>query len=595
MLSSNRLAPALAVLLTSFYAVSLCSVSAETKSATPKDMFYEELKNPDAQHGTAAAYCIELHRPGTPIVLCNNRFPFQSGDGIRLHLRCSRSVLAYIVLVGSSGRKSILYPPADSAEDNKLEAGKEYIVPPRGLIKFDENAGTERLFVVLSNKPLNLDQQLSTTDATIDDTALNGTPQQVGDYGVMSNDDFYKLGEKSPGNGLVFITNRNPDRPTVVSLVLKHTSGDDQQVALSPQTAAKPCPIGFIPPFILEEMKQHNPGNRSLASTLKYMQQRLERTISPRSTPTATNAGGVRELYDAGGRELEGSQLPGSKVRFEGEEPTHKFEADQIYDFSGIVRSFYKDIHSRNSIDGGGMKFIATENFGQDFANACWLQEDHQMLYGSPGADSGFATVVLLDVIGHEITHGVTEFESKLIYEGQAGALNEHLSDVFGQLIRQWHEKKNAKDADWLIGKGIWKPGVNGVALRNMLHPGTAFDDPKIGRKDPQPAHLKDYVKLPKTYYGDWGGVHINSGIPNRAFALFAIDVGGHAWEKPGKIWYAARAAAGPGPSFAQFAFQTIESAKKLGFTSDVSKLQKAWLAVGVTPSATEGDTLTPK
>lgn len=595
---TNRLALALIwLLLLPLCAVLLCASAAEAGDSTPRDMFYEELKNPDAQHGTAAAYCLELHRPGTPIVLCNNRFPFQSGDGIRLHLRCSRSVLAYIVLVGSSGRKAILYPPPESAEDNRLEAGKEYIVPPRGLIRFDDTTGTERLFVLLANKPLDLDQQLSAADATIDDSTLDGTPQQVGDYGVMSNDNIYKLGEKAPGNGLVFITNRSTDRPTVVSLALKHTTGGDEQqpISTSPQTGAKPYPIGFIPPFLLEEMKQHNPGNRSLESTLKYMQQRAERTFSVRSTPTATNAGGVRELYDAGGRELEGGQLPGSKIRFEGEQPTHKFEADQIYDFSGIVRNYYNDVHSRNSIDGNGMKFIATENFGHDFANACWLQEDHQMLYGSPGADSGFATVVLLDVIGHEITHGVTEFESKLVYEGQSGALNEHLSDVFGQLIRQWHEKKSVKDADWLIGKGIWKPGINGIALRNMLHPGTAFDDPKIGRKDPQPAHLKDYVKLPKTYEGDWGGVHINSGIPNRAFALFATDVGGNAWEKPAKIWYAARAAAGSRPSFAQFAFYTIESAKKLKFTSEVSKLQKAWLAVGVTPSATEGDTLTPQ
>lgn len=270
-----------------------------------------------------------------------------------------------------------------------------------------------------------------------------------------------------------------------------------------------------------------------------------------------------------------------------------------------MVRDFYSTVHSRNSLDGKGMKFIATENFGQNFGNAYWTPLNHQMVYGSPGADSAMSTVVLLDVIGHEITHGVTEFEADLKYEGQSGALNEHISDVFGQLIRQWSEKKSAKDADWLIGKGIWKPGIKGVAMRNMLHPGTAFDDPRIG-KDTQPAHMKDYAKLPIAARSDWGGVHENCGIPNRAFALFAIDVGGNAWEKPGKIWYAARAAAGSAggattgargcsPSFAQFAYYTVESAKKLGYSKEVPKLEKAWQAVGITPSATETDTLTPR
>ncbi|HEY9786293.1 MAG TPA: M4 family metallopeptidase, partial [Candidatus Obscuribacterales bacterium] len=82
--------------------------------------------------------------------------------------------------------------------------------------------------------------------------------------------------------------------------------------------------------------------------------------------------------------------------------------------------------------------------------------------------------------------------------------------------------------------------------------------------------------------------VHINSGIPNRAFVLFAEDVGGYAWEAPGKIWFEARANAGSSPSFAQFAFHTIEAAKKLGHQDLVPKLQKAWESQGITPSATD-------
>jgi Zn-dependent metalloprotease len=114
-----------------------------------------------------------------------------------------------------------------------------------------------------------------------------------------------------------------------------------------------------------------------------------------------------------------------------------------------------------------------------------------------------------------------------------------------------------------------------------MLNPGTAYDDPKIGT-DPQPANMKSFINTTR----DNGGVHLNSGIPNKAFATFATEVGGNAWEAPGKIWYQARANAGSEPSFANFAYQTIQAAKQLGFTSDLPKLQKAWDAVGVKPSA---------
>ena len=233
------------------------------------------------------------------------------------------------------------------------------------------------------------------------------------------------------------------------------------------------------------------------------------------------------------------------------------------------------------------MKFISTENYGQNFENAFW--NGTQMTYGYPSADSPFATFVLLDVCGHEITHGVTEREEMFDYFGQSGALNESLSDVFGELIKQRANKTSSEQADWAVGEGCWKPTIHGHGIRNMLHPGTAYDDPRVG-KDTQPAHIKDYVKTGK----DQGGVHINSGIPNRAFALFAVDVGGNAWEEPGKIWFAARSESGHHPSFAQFAYHTIEAAKKLNFEDDVPKLEKAWADVGVTPSETEVDILTP-
>lgn len=171
---------------------------------------------------------------------------------------------------------------------------------------------------------------------------------------------------------------------------------------------------------------------------------------------------------------------------------------------------------------------------------------------------------------------------------GQSGALNESFSDVFGSLIKQYSLKQTADNADWLLGVGYFRQGK---ALKNLLSPGTAYDIPQLGLKDRQPADMQHYVKT----NGDSGGIHINSGIPNRAFALFAKAEGGYSWDKPGHIWFEAMKKSGSNPSFGQFAYQTIEAAKRLGNDSSVARLKSAWQAVGVVPSANAVDDLTPE
>lgn len=343
-----------------------------------------------------------------------------------------------------------------------------------------------------------------------------------------------------------------------------------------------PTGYGVVPPYMLEELATRT-GNkdflRTYAQTLEMQQKPGMRfnAIQEAKMP------GAREVYDAKGRE----SLPGERARFEGEKSAGNAEVDAAFDYTGFVRDFYAKEYGRNSIDGKGMKYVSTVNYGQNYENAFW--NGSQMTYGRPGPSSPFQTFVLLDIAGHEITHGITEMEAAVQYRGQSGALNESLSDVFGALIKQYAKGQKAVEADWLVGDGIWKPEIKGRALRDMLNPGTAYNDPAVG-KDPQPAHMKDYYKT----RSDNGGVHYNSGIPNRAFALFAKDVGGYAWEGPGHIWFGARRAAGSNPSFAQFAFHTIEQARAQGFGEHVPKLQKAWESVGVKPSATEIDTSTP-
>lgn len=172
------------------------------------------------------------------------------------------------------------------------------------------------------------------------------------------------------------------------------------------------------------------------------------------------------------------------------------------------------------------------------------------------------------------------EYTSPLLYWDQSGALNEHVADTFGIMVKQLHENEKAADADWLIGEGCLLPDIKGVALRNMANPGTAYDDPRLG-KDPQPSHFKDYKKITR----DNGGVHIYSGIPNRAFYLASVAFGGYSWEKAGRIWWKTMNS-GKIPSrctFIQFADVTVEEAEE-EFGAEAAKIvRKAWEDVGVT------------
>jgi Zn-dependent metalloprotease len=236
-----------------------------------------------------------------------------------------------------------------------------------------------------------------------------------------------------------------------------------------------------------------------------------------------------RTIFDAKNSET----LPGTLVRREGGTAKGGRTVTEAYDYSGSTYNFFKDVFDRNSIDTRGMKLDSTVHYGEEYNNAFW--NGTQMIYGDGDGEIFQRFTKSIDVIGHELTHGVTQYEAALEYEGQAGALNESFSDVFGSLVKQYSLKQKADKADWLIGDGLFTRKVKGIALRSLKEPGSGYDDPTIG-KDPQPAHMKDYVNTTS----DNGGVHINSGIPNRAFYLTAIELGGYSWEKAGRIWYVA-------------------------------------------------------
>src|SRR4029079_11658982 len=128
--------------------------------------------------------------------------------------------------------------------------------------------------------------------------------------------------------------------------------------------------------------------------------------------------------------------LPGTVLRTEGQGPTGDTAADEAYDGLGATFDFFAEIYDRNSLDDAGMPLDATVHFGQDYNNAFW--NSVQMVFGDGDGQVFNRFTIALDVIGHELSHGVTEDEAQLQYFYQSGALNESMSDVFGSLIKQY-------------------------------------------------------------------------------------------------------------------------------------------------------------
>ncbi|MFN8120701.1 MAG: protealysin inhibitor emfourin [Micropruina glycogenica] len=339
----------------------------------------------------------------------------------------------------------------------------------------------------------------------------------------------------------------------------------------------------IIPPYLLRHLAES--ADDSVAaraeSTLRVDQtfRSDRRAVAAQATfrPTAITVAAApnREISTA----KNARRLPGTVVRREGEAATGDAAADEAYDGFGATWALFHDVYGRNSIDGAGMTLAGTVHYDKGYDNAFWNGE--RMVFGDGDGEIFGRFTASLEVIGHELTHGVTESTAGLIYQGQPGALNEHVSDVFGVLVKQHSLGQDATTADWLVGADLLLPGVAGVAIRSMISPGTAYDDPRLG-KDPQPDHMSDFV----TTSDDNGGVHINSGIPNRAFALAARAIGGQAWTAAGQIWFDVLTGADitARTDFATFARLTVAAAAAR-FGSDSAQhdaVRDGWVTVGV-------------
>ncbi|HEX8242401.1 MAG TPA: M4 family metallopeptidase [Longimicrobium sp.] len=316
----------------------------------------------------------------------------------------------------------------------------------------------------------------------------------------------------------------------------------------------------------------------ALGSLLSTTELRGERNVRALSAITATPDTGRRTIYDCRTTKVLTSAV---LARTEDGAPSKDRAVNQAFDGFGKTRDFYKQVLSRNSIDDRGMRLNGFVHYGSAFQNAFW--DGQEMIFGD-GDGKVFGNFTgSIDVIAHELTHGVTEYTANLRYHGQSGALNESISDVFGSLVKQWTRNETAAAADWLIGAEIFTPGLRGDALRSMKAPGTAYDNDLIGR-DPQPDHMDKFVILPDTPKGDYAGVHVNSGIPNKAFYLTATAIGGPAWEAPGHIWYESLKASGETTDFQQFATTTYQKAGQLYGSNSAQQraVLEAWREVGI-------------
>lgn len=344
------------------------------------------------------------------------------------------------------------------------------------------------------------------------------------------------------------------------------------------------APHPIIPPYLLARIAATSEPTFAHAAQAARKTLAVPRAYRPRLRLSIDDEGTLvaeigptpdRTIYDAQGRE----RLPGVRVRREEDPPTGDQAVDEAFDGLGATFDLFWDAFGRNGIDAAGGPMRATVHFGEDYDNAFWNGE--QMVFGDGDGEVFVGFTGSLSVIAHELAHGVTQHEAALVYAGQSGALNESISDVFGALAEQHDAGQTVDQATWLIGAGIFTDAVQGKALRSMAAPGTAYDDDVLGR-DPQPDHMDRFVVTEE----DNGGVHINSGIPNRAFHLAATTLGGHAWERAGLIWYRTLTSGtlSTTTDFTTFARATLTAAAaEYGEGSEeVDAVRDGWKGVGV-------------
>src|SRR3954449_195078 len=235
----------------------------------------------------------------------------------------------------------------------------------------------------------------------------------------------------------------------------------------------------ILPPHILSNLAQ-NGSEAQRAQAIQHLQvdhtvrsERLNQSlmrVAPRprrvTGGSAAEPSAQRTIYDS--RHSETQPPTGRLVRSEGQDPVSDKAVDEAYDGLGATFDFYLAAYDRNSIDDEGLPLKAYVHYGQDYDNAFW--DGSEMVFGDGDGELFQRFTIAVDVIGHELTHGVTEDEAGLVYSNQSGALNESISDVFGSLFKQYAKKQSAYQAAWLICEGLFPSQVQGRSLRDMAN-----------------------------------------------------------------------------------------------------------------------------
>ena len=265
------------------------------------------------------------------------------------------------------------------------------------------------------------------------------------------------------------------------------------------------------------------------------------------------------------------STLPGTPVLRPA--ASHDTTTKRVYDCTASVVDFYASVFGHNSIDGAGMTVVSSVHYGSRYNNAFW--NGSQMAYGDGDGAIFVDFSNAPDVVGHELTHGVTQHSLQLGYTGEPGGLNESLSDCFGAMFRQWKAKQSVSEADWLIGRDILGPTALAkgyTCLRDMADPAAAHC------LSPQPSRYADIEPAMDP--------HLSSGPINLAFHTIATAVGGNSWDKVGRLWYKAVTGYGAAPNLKMKAFadRTRRAAADLypGEQDLSTAVDAGWKAVGL-------------
>lgn len=319
----------------------------------------------------------------------------------------------------------------------------------------------------------------------------------------------------------------------------------------------------YIPAHIIDHIAKNarqlgidpEPAQRTaVASQAQRQERRLVAAAGLTTLAPPAPGKGDRQIYDCEHQWTAAVAL----VRGEGDPPAKPENANAAYDSLGATRDFYREVLGRDSIDNAGLTLLGNVNFGEKYQNAFW--DGTQMVFGN-GDDVIFTDFTGdVDVCAHELTHGVTQYSAGLVYTDQAGAMNEAFSDIFGSCVDQYVHKLDAGQHNWLIGEDVMSEQLFGEAIRSMSHPGTAYDNPILG-KDPQAAHMSGYV--------EGGDPHVNSGIVNRAFYLTAIELG---TVPAARVWYATLLNLWPNARFADCAYVCAEQARMLARDGKVGR-----------------------